>query len=195
MGFFDTSSFFIDEKVNFLQFENEYKVFNDQGEHIGAVKQKLSGSDKVLRLFMSKAMLPFHLQIENATGGVEASINRGWTFFMSKITISGPQGQPLGRVEQKFALLKPKFKIFDNNNMLVAEITGDWKAWNFAINNPQAQQIGQISKKWAGIAKEMFTTADKYNVVFNDLSMLTDHKIAVLSSAITIDMVLKESKS
>lgn len=195
MGFFDTSSFFIDEKVNFLQFENEYKVFNDAGEHIGAVKQKLSGSDKVLRLMLSKAMLPFHLQIQNADGTVEASINRGWTLFVSKITISGPQGQPLGRVEQKFALLKPKFKIFDNNNMLVAEIAGDWKAWNFLISNPQGQQIGQISKKWAGIAKEMFTTADKYNVILNDSSMLPEQKIAVLASAITIDMVLKESKS
>ena len=32
-------------------------------------------------------------------------------------------------VEQKFAFFKPTFKIFDNSNVLVGEITGDWKAW------------------------------------------------------------------
>ena len=194
MGFFDTTSYFIDEKVNFLQFENEYKVFNDRGEHIGAVKQKLSGGDKVLRLLFNKAMMPFHLQIQNASGMVEATIDRGWTFFMSKITVSGPQGMPLGRVEQKFAFFKPTFKIFDTNNVFLAEITGDRKECNLVINNAQDQQNGQITKKWAGLAQEIFTTADKYNVTLTEYNMSPEHKIAVLASAITIDMVLKESK-
>jgi hypothetical protein len=44
------------------------------------------------------------------------------------------------------------------------------------------------------LAKEMFTTADKYNVTLTDYNMSPEHKIAVLASAITIDMVLKESK-
>jgi uncharacterized protein YxjI len=194
MNFFETNSYFIDEKVQFLKFENEYKVFNDKGEHIGAIKQKLSGSDKLLRLLLNKAMLPFHLDIENFTGQTEASIKRGWTFFMSKIVILDGSGMPLGRVEQKFAFFKPTFKIFDNNNNQIAEITGDWKAWNFVINNSHGQQIGAISKKWAGLAKEMFTTADKYNVQLNQFDMPREQKIAILASAITIDMVLKESK-
>jgi uncharacterized protein YxjI len=83
---------------------------------------------------------------------------------------------------------------FDTNNVFLAEITGDWKAWNFVINNAQGQQIGQITKKWAGLAQEMFTTADKYNVTLTEYNMSPEHKIAVLASAITIDMVLKESK-
>lgn len=194
MNFFDTNSYFIDEKVNFLKFENEYKVFNDQGQHIGAVKQKISGGGKILRLLLNKAMLPFHLEIRNAGDQLEASISRGWTFFMSKIVLADGQGMQIGRVEQKFAFFKPTFKIFDNNNVLVGEITGDWKAWNFVINDAQGQQIGMITKKWAGIAKEMFTTADKYNVILTSTNLTREHKIAILASAITIDMVLKESK-
>lgn len=194
MNFFETNSFFIDEKVKLLQFENEYKVYNDNAVYIGSIKQKLSGGDKILRLLLNKSMLPFHLEIKNDQDQLEASISRGWTFFMSKIVIADGQSMPVGRVEQKFTLLKPSFKIFDNNNNLIGGISGDWRAWNFTITDNMGQQIGTISKKWAGIAKEMFTTADKYNVQLTSYNLSKEHKMAILASAITIDMVLKESK-
>ena len=46
----------------------------------------------------------------------------------------------------------------------------------------------------AGAMKEIFTTADKYNVSIDANYSNRTNKIAILSSAITIDMVLKESK-
>ena len=74
----------------------------------------------------------------------------------------------------------------------MAEITGDWKAWNFSIKNPEGEEIGRISKKWAGAMKELFTSADKYNVSINPEYPEEENKIAIICSAITIEMVLKE---
>ncbi len=193
-NFFDSSSYFIDEKVNFLKFENCYNIYNDSGIHIGAIKQKLTFGQKILRMLLNKSMLPFLLEIKNTHDQVEASISRGWTFFMSKIVIKDPNGFPIGTIQQKFKLFTPTFKIYDNSGMLVAEITGDWKAWNFVIKDPAQRGIGMITKKWAGALKEIFTTADKYNVMLDGNINNREHKIAILSAAITIDMVLKESK-
>ena len=193
LNFFDTNSYFIDEKVNYFKFENAYKIYNDKGENIGAVVQKLSAGQKILRLFVKKAMLPFLLEIKNNNNELEASISRGWTFFMSKIIIKNAQGIQVGSIQQKFKIFKPTFKIFNAYNIIVAEITGDWKAWNFVIKDPSNVQIGAISKKWAGAMKEIFTTADKYNVNIDPNYSNKENKIAILSGAITIDMILKES--
>jgi uncharacterized protein YxjI len=193
-NFFDTNSFFIDEKVNFFKFENRYRIYNDKGEHIGMVAQKLTAGQKFLRLLLNKAMLPFHLEIKNSSDQLEASISRGWTFFMSKIIISDAQGNKIGGIRQKFKFFKPTFYILDNSDMVIAQITGDWKAWNFVIKDPSETQIGAITKKWAGAMKEIFTTADKYNVTIDPNYSNISNKISILSSAITIDMVLKESK-
>lgn len=193
-NFFDSNDYFIDEKVNFFQFENSYKIFNGTGENIGAIKQKLTTGQKLLRLLLNKAMLPFLLEIKNADDQVEASISRGWTFFLSKIVIKNAQGIVIGTIKQKFKLFKPTFKIFNSSDILIAEITGDWKAWNFKITDASNNQIGTISKKWAGAMKEIFTSADKYNVNINTDFSNMENKIAILSGAITIDMVLKESK-
>ncbi|HEX8060631.1 MAG TPA: phospholipid scramblase-related protein, partial [Cyclobacteriaceae bacterium] len=192
--FFEGHSYFIDEKVNFFKFENQYKVFNEKGEIIGSVNQTLSVGAKLLRMLLNKAMLPFRLEIKDSNGTLMASISRGWTFWMSKIVISSGDDKMIGTVRQKFKLFKPTFKIFNHEEKQVAEITGDWKAWNFVINNENSAQIGTISKKWAGIAQEMFTTADKYIVSLDPSYSNMMNKIIVLSAAITIDMVMKESK-
>ena len=194
-NFFDGQNYFIDEKVNLFQFENQYKVFNDKGINIGSINQKLTTGQKVLRLLLNKAMLPFKLEIKDSNGMLIASISRDWTFWMSKIIIKSGDDKEIGSVRQKFKLFKPTFNIFNHEGSQVAQITGDWKAWNFTINNESGAPIGTITKKWAGIAKEIFTTADKYFVNIDPSYSNMVNKVIIISSAITIDMVLKESKN
>ena len=192
--FFDYNSYFIDEKGNFFKFENCYKVYNDQGEPVGMINQKLSGGQKLLRLLLNKAMLPFLLEIKDVNDNVVATIARDWTFFLSKITVTNADGVVVGIVRQKFKLFKPTFKIYNTSEELIAEISGDWKAWNFKIQDASNNQIGTINKKWAGAMQEIFTSADKYNVNMNTDFASMENKVAILAGAITIDMVLKESK-
>lgn len=193
-SFFHHNDFFIDEKVQFLKFENEYKVYNNEGAQIGHIGQKLSAGQKALRLLLNKSMLPFHMRIVDMEGNTLVNIKRGWTFLMSKIEISDSNDTTLGFIKQKFKLLKPEFSLLDVNDQLIGKITGDWRAWNFDITNNNNESVGTISKKWAGVAKELFTSADKYNVSIHPDYQENNHKIVLLSAAITIDMVLKEQK-
>lgn len=193
--FFLGDEYFIDEKVNFLKFTNEYKVYNELGVQIGAIKQRMSGGHKFLTLLINKAMMPFKLEITDVDGQLQATISRGWTFWMSKIIVTDPNGAEIGLIKQKFKFFKPTFLISDpTNGTEIAQITGDWKAWNFAIQNPAGQDMGKISKKWAGAMKEIFTTADKYNVSIDPSYAENNYKVAIVATAITIDMVLKESR-
>jgi uncharacterized protein YxjI len=192
--FFESNEYFIDEKVQFLKFHNEYKIFDPMGLQVGAVTQHVSGWHKVLRLFLKKAMFPFHLDLTDNNGTVLASIHRGWTFWMSKITIMDGNGVVIGYIRQKFRFLKPRFQIFDANETQIAEINGDWKSWNFTITDANENHIGTINKKWAGVAKEFFTSADKYYVTVDPQYAEDRNKMNIVITAITIDMVLKESK-
>ncbi|KIO77739.1 scramblase [Pedobacter lusitanus] len=193
-NFFNGHDYFIDEKVRFFKFANVYNIFNETGENIGAVKQNLSFGQKVLTLLIGKPALPFKLEIVNNDDEVQAVISRGWTFFMSKIVVSDADGNALASIKQKFKLFKPTFRILDTSENLIAEIKGDWKAWSFNIKDSNEIEIGTISKKWGGAMREIFTNADKYNVHINPEYTENKHKVAILSAAITIDMVLKNQK-
>lgn len=192
--FFECNEFLIDEKVTFLQFENEYKVYNDMGIQVGSIRQRVSGWHKFLRLFFSKAMFPFTLEIKDPEDNLLVVITRGWTFWLSKITIANGNGEITGYIKQKFRFFKPTFKIFDASEQLISEITGDWKAWNFSIKDQNGTAVGAITKKWAGALKELFTSADKYYVTIDPAYAEDQNKVNIVSTAITIDMVLKESK-
>lgn len=193
-SFFESKEYFIDEKVQFLKFHNEYKVFDKMGLQVGAVRQHVPGWHKVFRLFLNKSLFPFTLHITDVNEKLLASIHRGWTFWLSKIEIRNANGDVSGYIKQKFRFLKPRFQIFDASQNQIAEINGDWKAWNFHITDSSGNEIGIINKKWSGVAKEVFTSADKYHVSIAEQYAEDTNKINIVLTAITIDMVLKESK-
>jgi uncharacterized protein YxjI len=192
--FFKCDDYFIDEKVGLLKFSNAYKVYNDQGTQIGNIQQTVPLWHKLLRLFLNKAVFPFTLDITDMNGVVIASIQRGWTFWFSKIEILDGNGVKIGGIKHKFKLFKPLFHITDQFDAVIAQIKGDWKAWNFSIVDGNEKALGSINKKWAGFMKEAFTTADKYRVIIEKDCPEDVNKIAIVAGAITIDMVLKESK-
>ena len=51
-----------------------------------------------------------------------------------------------------------------------------------------------LNKKWSGVAKEFFTSADKYHVTIVPQYAEDRNKMNIVVTAITIDMVLKESQ-
>jgi uncharacterized protein YxjI len=53
--------------------------------------------------------------------------------------------------------------------------------------------VAKVTKKWSGIGKEMFTSADNYVLEINDTVDKTDPlRLLIFAAVICIDMVLKE---
>ncbi|WP_207896527.1 phospholipid scramblase-related protein [Flaviaesturariibacter flavus] len=76
----------------------------------------------------------------------------------------------------------------------MSAIKGDSKARKFSIADAGGNTNGSTNKKGPGLAKELFTSADKYNVSLAPDFADNRTKINIVATAITIDMVLKESK-
>lgn len=191
--FFEGTHYFIDEKVTPLRFANEYKVYDATGISLGRIVQHVSPLHKVLRLFLKKQFFPFTFRLIDNHQKTLVTIHRGWTFWMSNIEVLDGEGERLGTITQKFRFLNSRFKIFRDRRK-VAEINGDWKGWNFTIIDKEHMPIGTINKQWNGIAKELFTTADKYHVAINADYADQRSKMLIVAAAVTIDMVLKESR-
>jgi uncharacterized protein YxjI len=194
--FFESNDYFIDENVNYFKFGNTYKVYNEATEQVGTIKQIVPGWHKFLRVLFnkSKGMFPFLLEVRDIDDDLQVTIRRGWTFWMSKITITDANEQEIGTITQKFKFFKPTFIITNAQGNVIAKITGDWKAWDFKIEDNNETPIGTINKKWGGVVKEFFTRADKYRVAIVPEYAEDTNKIAIVSCAITIDMVLKNNK-
>ena len=76
----------------------------------------------------------------------------------------------------------------------MAEVKGDWKGWNFKFIGQDGREIGTVTKKWAGIGKELFTSADNYIIALNDGSSHANAGALLLAAGLAIDIVYKEKK-
>ncbi len=71
---------------------------------------------------------------------------------------------------------------------------GDWKGRNFRFLDPEGNEIGKISQQWAGWAREMFTSADRYIISLNEQPS-AGKALLMLAAGLAIDTVFKESNS
>jgi uncharacterized protein YxjI len=85
-----------------------------------------------------------------------------------------------------------KFNMLDPNKNVLCKLQGKWTSWDFKFVK-ENKEFAHVSKKWDGLGKEMFTTADNYMFEINESVPKDDPlRILILGAVICIDMVLKK---
>ena len=85
-----------------------------------------------------------------------------------------------------------KFEIVDKHQKPVCTLQGKWTGWEFKFNKDE-KELASVSKKWAGIGKEFFTSADNYVLSINEnVPQDSVERQLIFAAVMVIDMVLKE---
>jgi uncharacterized protein YxjI len=122
------------------------------------------------------------------------SIKRSASFFgFSPVSVYDEKGNELGKLVRKFRLGGAKLEITDQNNNNLCTLKGNLLGWDFKISKDDTE-LASISKKWAGIGKELFTSADNYILAINDnVDKESALRPLILSAVLCIDFLLKEN--
>lgn len=193
----DRKVFSIKEQVGFMKLVDKYDIFDpDTGKQIGAAKEEPSGMIKLLRLSINKLLLPNKVNIyDNEEQTPVFSMKKPFSLFRSKVSVFNKTGECLGYFQSKVFTIGGGFWVFDPSDNKVAEVKGDLKGWNFQFVGVDGRVIGTITKKWAGAAKELFTSADNYVISMNETEKLDPDRVALLLAAgLAIDIIFKEKK-
>jgi hypothetical protein len=188
------SNFLVKENVSFLKLSDTYVIFDPQtGEKIGYAKENINIGFKLLRLLINKRLLPTRVDIIDNNEKVLFSLKKGVQFFTAKVKIIDSTGYPVGFLKSKlFSIGGGGFHVFDTTENKVADVKGDWKGWNFQFLAIDQKEIGFVTKKWAGIGKELFTSADNYLISINDDTKDAAKSMLLLAAGLAIDIVFKE---
>ena len=192
----DRRQFFVREKVAFLKLVDTYDIFDvETGEPIGQAREEPPGWIKAARIIdINKALLPTVLNVYEADGSLALSVRKGVAVVRKKVTVNDAGGQPIGRFESKVFTIGGGFYVYDNDGRQVAEIKGDWKGWNFRFLDADGVEVGLVTKKWAGLGKELFTSADNYVISLGEGVRGTAAAALLLAAGLAIDVVFKEGR-
>lgn len=186
---------FVQQKAKLIELKNEYKIFDESGEQVGVCREEgQTKLKKALRLVSNlDSMMSHTLSVHDAAGNKVLEFTRPRTLWKSKVEVQDGTGKTVGSIAQKNVIGKIRFDISGSGGEPLGQIRAEnWRAWNFSIVDNSDQEVARITKKWAGVAKELFTTADNYMVEI-DPQVHGDMRMLILASAAGIDTALKQS--
>lgn len=189
-------TFLVKEHVAALKLTDRYDIFDAaNGVVLASAREEPPPWAKYLRLLVNKALLPTRVNVYGADQSILFSIHKPMKFIRSTVALRDANGKELGQFRGKLVSLGGGFWIHDANGQKVGEVKGDWKGWNFKFLGPTGGELGAVTKKWAGIGKELFTSADNYVVALrDDLASRDTLKTLLLAAGLAIDIVFKEGK-
>lgn len=189
--------FFVKEHVEFLKLAGVYDIFDPEtNQKIGVAKEEPGNLIKFLKLLIDKKLLPTKVTVyDEDTKEIMVSIKKKVGIFRNKVLITGRHGEELGYFMSKIFSFGGGFKVYDLSNIQVADVKGDWKGWDFKFLDMSGKVIGNITKKWAGLGKELFTSADNYVLSLNEDGDVNEKNAAlIIAAGLAIDIIYKEGK-
>ncbi|WP_372368775.1 phospholipid scramblase-related protein [Candidatus Uabimicrobium sp. HlEnr_7] len=187
--------YFVREHIGMFKLSGVYDILDPETqEQLGVAKEEISGGLHFLRFLINKQLLPTTVNVYEGTESrpdkLQFSIKKGIMLFRSRVEVVGRDGQILGSFKSKVFSLGGAFRVFDDMGEEIALIKGDWKGWNFKFLFGD-EELGSVTKKWTGIGKELFTSADNYIITLNG-DINEAQAILLLAAGLAVDIVYKE---
>ncbi len=191
----DRQTYFVRERVGFAKLTDAFDILDPASQAtLGVAKEEPPGWAKWLRLLVNKQFLPTSVHVYEGTATEPLlSIHRSATFLRAKIRVTEAGGKEMGYFKSKLFSFGGGFYVFDPADQQVAEVKGDWKGWDFQFLGKDGRLLGKVPKKWAGIGRQFFTSADNYVISLADESVANPAVATLLLAAgLSIDIVFKE---
>jgi uncharacterized protein YxjI len=186
--------FFVKEHAGIFKASNSYDVLDPNSQEIilNCREERLGFFTKILRFTKYKRMTPFEVIIRTPDGQPVLCVKRGVNLFLSKVDVLDENGQRIGGFKQKLFSIGGAFQVLGANDEPLCELRGKILGWDFTFKAGD-QELGKVSKKWAGLGKELFTSADNYMLEINP-TVPPDHTVRqmIVAAVMCIDLVLKE---
>jgi uncharacterized protein YxjI len=188
--------FLVKEHLGLFKAANNYDIYDPQTNEqiLHCREENLGLLTKVLRFTDYKRFTPFAIDIRTPSGEPIVHVRRGITFLRSKVDVlDGDQSGPrIGGFKQQLFSIGGAFHVLDSNDHPLFHLKGKWTGWDFRFIAGE-HELARVTKKWAGIGKEMFTTADTYMLsISENVPPDSQMRQLILAAVMCIDMVLKE---
>jgi len=183
----------VNQKAKVLELTNEYAVFDQNANQIGAVRQVgQSTARKVLRALTSvDQFLTHRLEIVDMQGSPILKLTRPGKIMKSRVIVQDGADGEIGQIVQQNVIGKIRFSLEAGGQPVGSINAENWRAWNFNIQDQTGNEVARITKTWEGLAKTMFTTADNY-VVKLQQHLEDPLRSLVVAAALGVDTALKQ---
>src|SRR5690606_28535010 len=149
------------------------------------------------RWFLRQALewlRPFQMEIRDPDERLVLHLRRPFRFFFHRLEVRDAQGRLLGVVRRRISWIRRVYAIDDAQGTMQAELIGPLlRPWTFEIR-VRGRVVGFIRKRWSGLAKELFTAADDFQLELGP-SISPRLRLLCLGATFLLEFVHFETRS
>ena len=184
----------VNQKAKLVELNNQYVIRDVEGAELGYIQQE--GQSKARKAFRFitdfDQFLTHRLSLYDAGGNKVLQMTRPAKIFKSRLQVEDGTGRKVGEIVQRNVFGKIRFDLVGAQGQPLGQIKAEnWRAWDFSIVDQTDREVGRIDKKFVGVAKALFTTADNYVVDINP-QLGGDARLLALAAASAVDTALKQ---
>jgi uncharacterized protein YxjI len=187
--------FFIREQVGMFKAASNYDVLDPETSEplLLCREPNLGFATKMFRFTKYKRMTPFNLEVTTPDGHPLFSVKRGLTLIRSNVDVLDADGDHVGGFRQRLISIGGAFDVLGPSGQVICCLKGKWTSWEFTFMTPEGDSLARVTQKWAGLGKEMFTSADNYVLQIEDhIPPDNPIRMLIMAAVFCVDLVLKE---
>jgi uncharacterized protein YxjI len=193
-GLLERDILVISQKAKLIEMTNEYQILDPEGDEVGEIREEgQSKAKKLVRLVADvDQFLTHRLSVYEADGSKVLEIVRPAKIFKSTLLIRDADGADRGAIIQENIVGKKRFGLRGPGAESIGSIDAEnWRSWDFVVQDADGRDVARVTKKWAGLLREGFTTADHYVLQITGPTS-PDLRFALVASAAALDTALKQ---
>jgi uncharacterized protein YxjI len=187
--------FFVKEHVKIFKAANSFDILDPDSKQVvlQCREENLGFFTKMFRFTDYKRMTPFNMEIKSPEGQLILTVRRGISIFLSTVEVLDERNTVIGKFKQKFFSIGGKFEVLDASERPLCMLKGKWTSWDFKFVSNDGKEFATVTKKWSGLGKELFTSADNYVLqISSEVPADNPLRMLIMAAVMCIDLVLKE---
>jgi uncharacterized protein YxjI len=183
------------QKAKVIELTNQYQLLDADGQPIGLIEEVGQWKGKKVLRALSRVdqFLTHKLVVRDADGTDVLQLTRPRAFLKSTVEVADASGTTVGSIVQENLIGKIRFGLVDaDGNPLGALRAENWRAWDFQVVDGAEREVARITKKWGGVLREGFTTADTY-VFTIEADVQGPLRLLCFAAAAAVDTALKQN--
>ena len=173
---------------------NKYRILDDKNMPVAFAAEQSSGLAGTLLRQVLGHWRSFQVHIFDQSRTLQYKAKFPFRWFFKTLVLEEPSGRHLGHIQERFAIFRKKFDVYDSRGRVVAKINSSWfKFWTFEFLSDH-KRLGKIEKKWAGVLSEFFTDKDNFLVTFGP-DADEEFRALMLATCLMVDIVYFENNT
>ena len=188
------NQFFVKEHVGMFKAANSYDILDLESQQmlLECREPNLGFITKVFRFTKYKTQTPFKIEVKDGLGQAVLRLSRGVSLLRSTVQVFDGNEVLVGKFRQRLLSWGGKLDVLDTDDQVICTVEGKIASFNYKFLR-DGEQIALVTKKWMGLGKELFTSADNYVVSIDDKVPAADSvRAMIVAAALCIDMVFAE---